>query len=356
MMPLAVLQRAASEMVNFNGCGQSVMEMSHRTDEFSRIINKTESLLRKLMGVPQNYHVLFLQGGAWTQFAMVPINLAAVERDSPFKKAVYIDTGIWADKAISEASKYVVARTPASSKGEKYTYIPCPPPAEPDDAYYYICLNNTIMGTRWTELPATGGVPLVADVSSCILSEPIDVNRFGLVFAGAQKNLGPAGCTIVVIKDGLCEGAPSWAPAMLNYSAHINEKSLFNTPPCYCIYMIGLMLEWLDEMGGVEAAYKINQEKAALLYNYIDESGFYRAPVRPKDRSLMNVRFSIQEEDAEKQKLLEKRFTKQAQAAGLANLAGHRLAGGLRASIYNAMPIEGVRALIEFMNHFKKDV
>ena len=385
MLPLPVLERAAAEFMSVGGSGQSVMEMSHRSKDFIPIIENAEHLIRKLMHIPHDYHVLFLQGGAWTQFAMVPINLAGVAAGAVYKKATYIDTGVWAGKAAAEAAKYVNVRIGASGAcaigeagepdaaretgtacevsgvqggggHESYTAIPAAPPPRPDDVYYYICLNNTIMGTKWAALPETGAVPLVADISSCILSEPIDVTRYGILFAGAQKNLGPAGCTVVIVRNDLIKQVPAWTPAMLRYETHVKEKSLFNTPCCFGIYMIGLVLQWLEEQGGAEEMRRRNTEKAELLYNYLDASPVYYAPVEKNSRSRMNVRFGIRAASAEKKQEAEKRFVSGAEKAGLVNLAGHRLIGGLRASIYNAMPKEGVEALINFMDTFKINI
>jgi phosphoserine aminotransferase len=359
-LPLIVLERAAKEMTDTNGTGQSVMEMSHRSKDFKPIIEKTEALLRELMGIPANYKVLFLQGGASLQFSMIPLNLAADGSPSEQgvlsaakKKAAYIDTGIWAKKAIDEAAKYVEVAVRASSKDKSYTCIPDAPAPEAGDAYYHITLNNTIVGTKWAAVPATGSVPLVADISSCILSEPLDVSKFGLLYAGAQKNLGPAGTTVVIIREDLIGHAPAWVPALLRYDIHAEEGSMYNTPPCYGIYIIGLVLEWLKNLGGVEAVAKINRDKAALLYDHLENSGQFRSPVEKSARSLMNIPFVPTETDPDKRKDLETRFVKEAVAAGLVNLAGHRLVGGMRASIYNAMPIEGVKALIDFMKKFR---
>jgi len=304
------------------------------------------------MGIPSNYKVLFLQGGASLQFAMVPLNLAAGSSPGVGLKAAYIDTGIWADKAIKEGQKYAAVEVRASSKDKAYTYIPNAPAPLPGDAYYHITLNNTIVGTKWDTIPDTGLVPLVSDISSNILSEPIDVKKFGILYAGAQKNLGPAGTTIVIIRDDLIGHAPAWTPIMLRYDTHVNEGSMFNTPPCYGIYMIGLVLEWIKRLGGVEAIAKINREKADLFYNYLDSSNIFYSPVEKKYRSLMNIPFVIKEKNEAKKTEMETRFVKEAAAAGLVNLAGHRLVGGMRASIYNAMPIEGVKALIDFMKKF----
>ena len=356
MLPLEVLEQAAAEMPDVNGTGQSAMEMSHRSADFLPIIEKTERLLREILTIPDNYSVLFLQGGAVLQFAMVPINLAGDSSGGGRKTAAYIDTGVWASKAIDEAGKYVNVRVAASSKDKNYSYIPPAPPPEADDAYYYICYNNTIFGTRWQSPPATGDTPLVADISSCIASEPLDVSRFALLFAGAQKNLGPAGCTVVIIRNDLLGAAPPWTPAMLRYDIHAKEKSLYNTPPCYCIYMMGLVLEWIRGMGGIDAIAGRNQRKAALLYDCLDASRLFRPPVENPHRSLMNVTFVVEEGDAARRAALEQRFLSEAAAQGMVNLAGHRLVGGLRASIYNAMPEEGVKSLVSFIEKFEKNL
>ncbi|MDR1837528.1 MAG: 3-phosphoserine/phosphohydroxythreonine transaminase [Treponema sp.] len=353
VLPLPVLERAAAEMTDTNGTGQSVMEMSHRSKDFKPIIEKTEALLRELMGIPANYKVLFLQGGASLQFSMVPLNLAAGDAPGSGKRAAYIDTGVWSDKAVKEAIKYAAADVRASSKDKAYTYIPAAPAPASDDAYYHITLNNTIVGTKWDKLPDTGSVPLVSDISSCVLSEPLDVGKFGIVYAGAQKNLGPAGTTVVIIREDLIGRAPKWTPAMLRYDIHAGEGSMYNTPPCYGIYIIGLVLEWLKNLGGVEAIAGLNREKAGLLYNYLDNSKLFYSPVEKQYRSLMNIPFVTREQDEAKKGELETRFVKEAAAAGLINLAGHRLVGGMRASIYNAMPIDGVKALIRFMEKFE---
>jgi phosphoserine aminotransferase len=355
-LPLPVLEKAAAEMYDANGSGQSVMEMSHRGKEFKPIMEKTEALFRELMGVPANYKVLFLQGGASLQFAMIPMNLAAGDSGPSGKKAVFVETGIWAEKAAKEAAKIALVDVRASSKDKSYTYIPAAPAAAADDAYYHITLNNTIVGTKWAQIPDTGAVPLVSDVSSCILSEPLDVPKFGLLYAGAQKNLGPAGVTVVIIREDLIGKAPAKTPAILRYDSHAGEGSMYNTPPCYGIYMIGLVLEWLKNLGGVPAIAKINQDKADLLYQYLDSSKLFFSPVEKPFRSLMNIPFIARVEDTEKRTELEGRFVKEAAAKGLINLAGHRLVGGMRASIYNAMPIDGVKALIQFMEQFEKGV
>jgi len=308
------------------------------------------------MCIPDNYKVLFLQGGASLQFSMVPLNLAAVENGAPKKKTSYVDTGVWAKKAAEECAKYAEVNIRASSKDKAYTYIPAAPLPDRDDVYYHIVLNNTIVGTRWPSVPDTGSVPLVADISSCILSEPLDVSKFGLLFAGAQKNLGPAGTTVVIIREDLIGHAPSWVPAMLRYDIHAGELSMYNTPPCYGIYIIGLVLEWLKGLGGVEAVAKLNREKAGLFYSYLEASKHFLSPVEKSCRSLMNIPFVSTEADPARRGEIEARFFKEAAAAGLVNLAGHRLVGGMRASIYNAMPIEGVKALIAFLENFEKNL
>jgi phosphoserine aminotransferase len=360
-LPLPVLEKAAAEMCDANGTGQSVMEMSHRSKDFKPIIEKTEALLRELMGIPANYKVLFLQGGASLQFSMIPLNLAAGENGPGDKKAVYVETGIWAEKAAKEAAKFATVDVRASSKDKSYTYIPQAPAAQPGDAYYHITQNNTIVGTKWAQIPDTGAVPLIADVSSCILSEPLDVSKFGLLYAGAQKNLGPAGVTVVIIREDLIGHAPSKTPALLRYDIHAEEGSMYNTPPCYAIYIIGLVLEWLKNLGGVTAIGKLNQEKAGLFYQYLENSKLFYSPVEKSSRSLMNIPFVIRNDGgkqrtADEIKELETRFVKEAAAVGLINLAGHRLVGGMRASIYNAIPLEGVQALIKFMEQFEKGV
>ncbi|GMO45993.1 MAG: 3-phosphoserine/phosphohydroxythreonine transaminase [Termitinemataceae bacterium] len=353
MLPLEVLEKAASEMTNANGSGQSVMEMSHRSADFYPIIESAQRRLRSLLSIPDNYHVLFLQGGAMLQFSMVPMNLGSVEGGKMQKTATYIDTGVWASKAATEAKKYLKVNVAASSKDKNYTYIPAAPSPSKNDAYYHICLNNTIVGTKWGTLPDTGDVPLVADASSCILSEPLDVQRFGLIYAGAQKNLGPAGCTLVIVRDDLVGYAPSTTPIMLDYQTHVSEKSLFNTPPVWCIYVIDLVLQQLQEKGGLSAMQKINMEKAAILYDCLDNSSMFCAPVEKPFRSLMNVPFVFKESNVEKKAALEKRFHSEAAAQGMINLAGHRVVGGLRASIYNAMPRAGIDKLCRFIQSFK---
>ncbi|MCL2440723.1 MAG: 3-phosphoserine/phosphohydroxythreonine transaminase [Treponema sp.] len=354
ILPVPVLERAAAEMLDMNSTGQSVMEMSHRSKDYKPIIEKTELLLRELMGIPANYKILFLQGGASLQFSMVPLNLAAGEAPGIGKKASYIDTGIWSDKAIKEGSKYASVDVRATSKDKAYTYIPEAPSPHADDAYYHITLNNTIVGTKWDKIPDTGSVPLISDISSCILSEPLDVSKFGILYAGAQKNLGPAGTTVVIIREDLIRKTPDWVPIMLRYDTHAAEGSMYNTPPCYGIYMIGLVLEWIKNLGGTDAVAKINQEKAQMFYDFLDSSKMFYSPVEKQFRSLMNIPFVTREQDEAKKTELEARFIKEAAAAGLINLAGHRLVGGMRASIYNAMPVEGVKALIDFLKKFER--
>jgi phosphoserine aminotransferase len=361
MLPLPVLEKAAAEMCDANGSGQSVMEMSHRSKNYKPIIEHTEAVLREVMGIPANYKVLFMQGGASLQFSCVPLNLAAggAPLAADAKTATYVDTGSWSTKAFQEASKYIPAAMPVTSKDKNYTYIPEAPKARAGDAYYYITLNNTIYGSRWTKLPGadiTGGAPLITDASSCILSEPLDVSKFGLIFAGAQKNLGPAGVCLVVVREDLIGKQPAWTPQMLRYDIAAENGSMYNTPPCYSIYIMGLVADWVKEQGGVEALGKRNREKAALLYDYIDSSKLYYNPVNKADRSLMNVVFVPHEDDEEKRKAIEKQFVAEAASAGLVNLGGHRSVGGWRASIYNAMPIEGVKALIAFMEKFEKSI
>ena len=347
MLPLPVLERAAAEMTDVNGSGQSVMEMSHRSKDYKPIIENAEALLRELMGIPSNYRVLFLQGGASLQFSMIALNLGA-PLNGVRRRASYVDTGVWAGKAAEEASKYLDAKIVASSKDKSYSYIPAAPAFDPADAYYHITLNNTIVGTVWNSIPDTGSVPLVADISSCILSEPLDVSRFGLLYAGAQKNLGPAGVTVVIIRDDLIGKHAPETPTMLRYDIHAKDGSMYNTPPCYAIYVIGLVLEWMKAKGGIEAMAKLNREKAAILYDYLDSSALFRSPVVKEFRSLMNVPFVTGDADQEAV------CVKAAASEGLVNLAGHRLVGGLRASIYNAMPKEGVSSLVDFLKRFEK--
>ncbi len=345
MLPEAVLKKAAEQMLNYEGCGMSVMEMSHRSADYEAIIQGAEALLRELMNIPDNYKVLFLQGGASSQFAMVPLNLMKKG------KADFVITGVWAKKAAAEAEKFGVANKIASSADKTFTYIPELDPAtfDKDADYFHITLNNTIYGTRYTSLPDTGDVPLVADVSSNILSEPIDVSKFGVLYAGAQKNMGPAGLTVVIIREDLIGHAQEGTPTMFNYQTHAENDSMFNTPPTYSIYICKLVLEWLKELGGIEAMKEINEKKAKILYDFLDESKMFRGTVEKKDRSLMNIPFVTDSDE------LNAKFIKEAKAAGFVNLKGHRSVGGMRASIYNAMPIEGVEKLVAFMKEFEKN-
>ncbi|MCP5514757.1 MAG: 3-phosphoserine/phosphohydroxythreonine transaminase [Spirochaetales bacterium] len=343
MLPLEALKKAQSEMLNYKGTGMSVMEMSHRSAPFEAIINEAESLIRELMGIPENYTVMFLQGGASTQFAMVPLNLYRK------KKADYIITGTWADKAASEASKYGEARRVASSKDKNYSYIPKNVKFNPDSDYVHITLNNTIYGTRYTKLPDTGNIPLVVDNSSNILSEKLDVSKIGLIYAGAQKNLAPAGITLVIARNDLIGECLDITPTMLQYKIHAESKSLYNTPPCYTIYMLKLVLEWVKKEGGITSIEARNIEKSSLLYNFLDNSSLFKGTVVKEDRSLMNVPFVLPNDD------LNKKFIEEAKKLGFVELKGHRSVGGMRASIYNAMPIEGVKKLVDFMKKFEKE-
>ena len=358
-LPEEVLQACAAEMMDYQGTGQSVMEMSHRSKAYEPIIQDAEAMVRKLMNVPDNYKVLFVQGGGSTQFAMVAQNLGIKN-----KKAAYIETGVWAKKAAAEAKKLGIAvDVIASSKDKNYSYIPKVEKVEGDYDYVYICLNNTIMGTHYEYIPETGNIPLVADISSCVLSEPLDVSKFGLLFAGAQKNLAPAGVTLVIVREDLIpevENCLPGTPTMLAYKTHADNDSMYNTPPCYTIYVLGKVLHWIEKNGGAEGMLKRNKEKADYLYNFLDSSDFYRATTEVGSRSLMNVPFltkysvagATDEAVLAKEKEINEKFCKEAAAAGFVNLKGHRLVGGMRASIYNAMSIEGVKALVEFMKKF----
>ena len=345
VLPEEVLKKAAEEMLDYKGSGMSVMKMSHRGKEFKSIIEKTEADLRSLMNIPDDYAVLFLQGGASLQFSMVPLNLM-----NKNKKADYVHTGQWSKKAIAEAKKYGQINIVASSEKDNFTYIPKLDPAlfSKDADYFYIVTNNTIYGTAYSEIPDTGSVPLVADMSSNILSEPIDVSKFGLIFAGAQKNIGPAGVTLVIIRKDLAGKAEESVPTLLNYQTQITNASLFNTPPTYAIYIAGLVMEWIKEKGGLTAIQKINRQKAKMIYDYLDASRLFRSPVQRKSRSIMNIPFITGNQD------LDAKFIKEASSAGLKTLKGHRTVGGMRASIYNAMPLEGVKRLVEFMQDFEK--
>jgi phosphoserine aminotransferase len=344
MLPESVLKIAAGEMLDYNGTGQSVMEMSHRSPEYQAIIDAAEAGIRELMGIPANYKVLFLQGGASSQFAMIPLNLFGFA-----PKADFINTGTWSKKAIAQAKQYGEARTVASSEDKKYSYIPKTDKSmfDPAAAYVHITTNNTIEGTRFRDYPDTGNVPLVADASSNILSEPMDVKKFGIVYAGAQKNIAPAGLTIVIIREDLIGKALPVTPIMFNYKTHVEENSLYNTPPCYCIYIAKLVFDWLKNLGGLPAMQKINEQKAAALYDFLDNSAMFKGTAEKASRSLMNIPFTSPTEETDK------KFIKEATAAGFINLKGHRSVGGMRASIYNAMPSEGVAKLVAFMKKFE---
>ena len=346
MLPEEVLKTAAAEMMEYGESGQSVMEMSHRSKEYQAIFDETEANLREIMNIPDNYEVLFLQGGASTQFAMVPLNLMTKNG-----KADYIITGQWANKAYKEAARYGAAREVASSKDKTFSYIPKTTAADfdPEADYVHICMNNTIYGTKYHTLPDTGDVPLVADISSCILSEPIDVTKFGMLYAGAQKNVAPAGVTIVIIRKDLIGNAMDITPTMLNYATHSENGSMFNTPPCYAIYIAGLTFKWIKKVGGLEKMKEINEKKAKILYDFLDNSKLFKGTVVPEDRSLMNVPFITGNEE------LDAKFVAEAKKAGFVNIKGHRSVGGMRASIYNAMPIEGVQKLVDFMVKFEKE-
>ncbi|MCI8590650.1 MAG: 3-phosphoserine/phosphohydroxythreonine transaminase [Clostridiales bacterium] len=344
MLPMSVLEKAASELICYEDSGMSVMEMSHRSPVYDKIITSAQASLRKLMNIPDNYKVLFLQGGASTQFAAVPLNLMKTG------KADYVITGQFSKKAYQEAKKYGDVRLVASSEDQNNTYIPklTKDDFRPDADYVHICFNNTIYGTKWNYIPDTGDIPLVADLSSCIISEPIDVSKFGVIYAGAQKNMAPAGLTVVIIREDLLGFAKPETPAMLDYKIMADNDSMYNTPPCYCIYMAGLVYDWILGMGGLEEMKKYNEKKCAVLYNYLDEQDYYIAAAQKDYRSMMNVTFVTGNEE------LDKKFAKEADAAGFKNLKGHRSVGGMRASIYNAMPIEGVEKLVEFMKDFAK--
>jgi phosphoserine aminotransferase len=346
MLPEEALKTAAAEMLDYGNTGTSVMEMSHRSSAFIAIAKDAESLLRELMEIPANYKVVFLQGGASTQFAMVPLNLMA---RSAAKKADYVNTGTWSKKAISEAKKYGEVRVVATSEDKNFNYIPTlsKDMFDPDASYVHITTNNTIFGTRYRELPDTGDAPLVADMSSNILSERYDVSKFGLIYAGAQKNIGPAGVTVAIIREDLLGHELPITPTMLGYKIHVDNESMYNTPPCYALYVSKLVFEWMKKNGGVSAIQKINEEKAGLLYDFLDNSKIFKGTVEPQYRSLMNIPFVLPSED------LNGKFIKEATALGFINLKGHRSVGGMRASIYNAMPIDGVRKLVAFMKEFE---
>lgn len=346
VLPEEVLKEAQEEMLDYCGCGMSVMEMSHRSKVFQNIIDEAEADLRDLMGIPSNYKVLFLQGGASLQFSMIPMNL--------MKNGVadYIVTGQWAKKAYAEAQKYGKANKIASSEDKTFSYIPdCSDlPISPDADYVYICENNTIYGTKYKKLPNTKGKTLVADVSSCFLSEPVNVSDYGIIYGGVQKNIGPAGMVISIVRDDLItDDVLPGTPTMMKFKTHADAGSLYNTPNCYCIYMCGKVFKWLKKMGGLEVMKQRNEEKAKLLYDFLDQSKLFKGTVVPEDRSLMNVPFITGNAD------LDAKFVKESKEAGLENLKGHRTVGGMRASIYNAMPKEGVEALVAFMKKFEEE-
>ena len=346
VLPEEVLKEAATEMLDYEGSGMSVMEMSHRSKVYDKIIKDAEADLRELMNIPDNYKVLFLQGGASQQFAMIPMNLMKN------RKAAYIVTGQWAKKAFQEAKIYGEAIEVASSADKTYSYIPdCSDLPIPEDAdYVYICENNTIYGTKFKTLPDTKGHTLVADVSSCFLSEPVDVTKYGVIYGGVQKNVGPAGVVIVIIREDLItEDTLPGTPTMLKYKIHADADSLYNTPPAYGIYICGKVFKWLKKMGGLSAIKEHNEKKAKILYDFLDESALFKGTVRKEDRSLMNVPFVTGSKE------LDEKFIKEATAAGFVNLKGHRTVGGMRASIYNAMPVEGVLKLVAFMREFEKN-
>ena len=348
MLPLEVLEQAQKDLICYGESGMSVMEMSHRSFDFEEILHSAEESLRKVMNIPQNYKVLFLQGGASTQFAAIPLNLL-----SEHKCADYIVSGQFSKKAATEAKKYGDIAIAASSAGASPTFSTIPETTKsdfrPDADYVHICFNNTIYGTKYHYIPDTGNIPLVADISSCILSEPFDVTKFGMVYAGAQKNVAPAGLTIVIIREDLVGNARPDTPAMLDYKNMVENDSMYNTPPCWCIYMCKLVLDWILSIGGLEEMKRRNERKASILYDYLDSQNYYTAPVDKKCRSMMNVVFVTG--DAE----LDKKFATEAAKAGLKNLKGHRSVGGMRASIYNAMPEEGVAKLVAFMKKFAQE-
>lgn len=345
VLPAEVLAQARDEMLDWHGCGMSVMEMSHRGQAFASIIAAAEADLRELLQIPANYRVLFLQGGGHSQFAMVPLNLLRGKI-----RADYVSTGIWSEKAIAEARRYCQVNVAASARDRNFTYAPALSEwkLDPDAAYVHYTSNETIGGVEIFWTPETGEVPLVADMSSHILSRPIDVSRYGLIYAGAQKNIGPAGLTLVIVREDLIGQAAAITPTMFDYRTHAEHGSMYNTPPTYAIYVAGLVFKWLKARGGLAAMEKINVQKAALLYDYLDTSDFYHSPVARENRSRMNIPFTLREP------ALDDAFLQQAQAHGLLQLKGHKLAGGMRASFYNAMPIEGVQALVQFMREFER--
>ena len=346
MLPEEVLKKAAAEMLDYQGSGQSVMEMSHRSKVYDAIIKDAQRLLREVMNIPDNYKVLFLQGGASSQFAAVPMNLMTKSG-----KADYVLSGQFSTKAYKEAARYGDCKVVASSKEDNFSHIPALDPKEfrPDADYFHICLNNTIYGTVWHQLPDTGDVPLVADISSCILSRPMDVSKFGLLYAGAQKNVAPAGLTIVIVREDLLGNAMDITPTMFNYQVMADNDSMYNTPPCWPIYICKLVLEWIQSIGGLEEMERRNVRKAQLLYDFLDNSSLFQGCAEKDSRSIMNVTFVTGDKD------LDAKFVKEAEAAGFVNLKGHRSVGGMRASIYNAMPEEGIQKLVDFMKKFEAE-
>ncbi len=347
MMPEWVLKKAADEMLDYNGSGQSVMEMSHRSAVYDAIIKETEALLRKVLSIPDNYKVLFLQGGATSQFSAIPLNFM-----NGSGKADYIVSGQFSKKAFQEAQRYGDVKAIASSEDKTFSYIPkiTREDIRPDADYVYVCYNNTIYGTTFPYIPDTGDIPLIADMSSCLLSEPIDVSKFAVIYGGAQKNMGPAGLTVVIVREDMLGNARDITPIMMNYQVMADNDSMYNTPPTYSIYVHKLILEWIDSIvGGLENMEKINREKAAILYDYLDSSAMFKPKAEKEDRSLMNVTFVTGDKE------LDAEFCKAATEAGFVNIKGHKSVGGMRASIYNAMPTEGVKKLVEFMKAFEEN-
>ncbi|MBQ7292950.1 MAG: 3-phosphoserine/phosphohydroxythreonine transaminase [Clostridia bacterium] len=346
MLPLPVLEKAAAELVCYGESGMSVMEMSHRSPDYEAIIKKAEADLRKIMQIPDNYKVLFMQGGASTQFACVPMNL--IKKTG---KADYIVSGQFSGKAFKEAQKYGDVVCVATTKEDNFDHVPVVTKdmIRPDASYVHMCFNNTIYGTKFDYIPDTGDIPLVADMSSCIISEPVDVSKFGVIYAGAQKNMAPAGVTLVIVREDLLGNVLDCTPAMLDWQLMAENDSMYNTPPCYAIYVAGLVYEWIESIGGLDKMKEMNEKKANLLYDYLDSQDYYVAPVKKNSRSMMNVTFVTGDAD------LDKKFASEAAKAGLKNLKGHRSVGGMRASIYNAMPYEGVAKLVEFMKEFAKN-
>ncbi len=343
-LPLSVLEEVRNELLNYRGEGLSVLEMSHRSKTFDDIVNDAVATVKRIMGFGDDYTVLFLQGGATAQFAAVPLNLALQG-----KPAQYINTGSWSKKAIAEAKKLGVAHEViASSEEENFSYIPTDFQLNPDASYLHITSNNTIFGTQWQEYPQTGDVPLVADMSSDFYCRRFDPNQFGVIYAGAQKNAGPAGVTIVIIRNDLLERSPQNIPTVLNYKIYAEKNSLYNTPNCFGIYIVGKVMHWIEEQGGIDAVEKVNREKAQLLYQALDSTDFYRPTARPDSRSIMNITFRLPSEE------LEKKFVAEAAENGMVGLKGHRSVGGIRASIYNAMPLKGVQTLVDFMKEFER--